>query len=349
MSEDKKVEFEQLAQTKGTFVAKGKLFNLKSENAFKEIKTSNGKQMRMANIGLRIADGEVMYLSLNGMEKDFVYFSKKGEKGQKAVTEKVEWAKRNRFSKDGYRLIGIGLALHKDEETKKNEDVKTFEAFDAIEYIQENAEDNMSVTVKGTVEFSSFEDKNTKEMKHGVKYVPTGMYLNGTEIDFQAEGFKKDAQFAQPVIFNAARKEDDKFFLDVSVVGYKTIEDASLETTEQLAKIMKDKVKPFSGIILTGEIRSAQVVEEVVAEVWGERRDVGKAKTPSRVIMFVDGARPESVNTETYPKKAVEAYREACAAEKNKKASKNKDFESQEGGSESWGKKNDVAVEESGW
>jgi hypothetical protein len=346
MSEDKKVEFEQLKQTKGTFEARGILFNLKSEKAFSSKTAKNGKQWRSCDLGLRIADGEVMYLHLNGMEQDFVYFSKPAEKkGEKSTTKKVEWAKRERSQGEGYRLIGVGLALVKDEETGKNEEVKTFTAFDAIKYIEDNAQDGMSVFVKGNIEFSSYEDKNG-ELKHGTKLVPNAMYRTKEDINFQAEGFEKVAEFALPVVFNAARKDEDKFLIDASIIGFKTIEDVSLETGEGLAKTLKDKVKPFSGVTLTGRIESSQVVDQVPADVWGEDVKVGRARTPNRTVLRIVGARPETINTEDYTKKSVEAYREACEALKKDKKNKESGFESQDAG---WGDKGKVQVEESGW
>lgn len=339
-------DFPQIKQTKGTFEARGVLFNMKAENAFKELKTRNNKQMRMCNLGLRLSDSEVMFLSLNGTEQDFVYFSKQGKKGEKPETEKVEWAKRERFTKDGYRLIGMGLALHKDEETKKNEEVKTFTQFDAIEYIHENAEDGMSVFVKGTIEFTSFEDKNNKgEFRKMTKFIPTNIYLAGEPIDFQNEKFEKMADFAQPVIYNGVRREavgdtgTFKYLLDVATVSYKSYEEVPLDCTEVIASAMKDKMKVNQGITVTGKIESTQVVETETVEVWGEKSTVGKPKNTGRVILKVTGARPETINTEDYTKKIVDEYRTAVEEEKKSKNVKSEEFETQEAG---WGDKSAV-------
>lgn len=350
-------EFVQLKQTKGTFEARGVLFGVKGERAFKEMTTTNGKKMIMINLGLRIADGETMYLSLNGMEKDFVYFSKMGKKGEKPVTEKVEWAKRKRFRKEGYRLIGMGLALEKDADTGKNKEVQYMEAFDAAEYLQEHAEDGMSVFVKGNIEFGSFEDKQTKEIKKTTKFVPNGIYLNGTEINFQAADWKRESGFAQPVILTGVRREvgDDKdkttsYFIDFATIGYKSYQESSIECTEALAKVLKDKVKPGTGITITGRIQSSQDVEPVTAEVWGEASTVGKAKTSARVSLLATGARPETMDIETYVSKELEAYRQACEVEKKTKESKKAGFESQASGAEAWGEKSEIQQPaESAW
>jgi hypothetical protein len=345
--------FVQLKQTKGTFEARGVLFNLKSERAFTEKTVTGGKQMRFANIGLRIADGEVMFLSLNASEKDFVYFSKPAaKKGEKPTTEKVEWAKRERFHKEGYRLIGMGLALAKDAETGKNEDAVYLDPFDAVKHIEDHAEDGMSVFVKGNIEIQSFEDANTKELKKVTKYVPTGIFLAKEPIDFQnIEKFPKVADFALPVVFKAVRRETEgdnvSFFIDFGFVGWKSYLEYSLETTETLAKVLKDKVKANTGITITGKIQSSSDVETVETEVWGERSNVGKQRTPARVVMMVTGARPETVDVDSYIKKELEAYIAACEEEAKNKANKKAGFESQESGS--WGETSAVKTEESAW
>lgn len=339
-------EFTQLKAMNGTFEARGVIFNMKSEHAFKEITMKNGKKMRMANIGLRISDGESMFLSMNGMEQEFVYFSKV-EKGQKTLTEKVEWAKKGRFNKEGYRLIGVGLALSKED--GKNVATETFTQFDAVEHIQKHLEDGVSVFVKGKIEFGSYEDSKTKEIKKTVKYVPNAIYLTKDPIDFQSEGFKKDAGFAQLALVNGIRKEENTFYLDLGLVGYKSYDETTIEATEVLAKTMKEKIKIGSAIVLTGDIKTAQNVEVVTAEVWGEESKVGKAKSGGKVVMFATGARPETMDNETYAKKPLAEYLEFVEGFKKEKADKSAAFDTQEGGTGDWGAKSKVADTEDAW
>lgn len=334
-----------LKQTRGTFEVHGILMGFKEEKAFSEIITRSNKKMRMMNLRLKISESEMMFLHLNGMEQEFVYFSKP-VKGGKPEMEKVDWVKRTRFSKEGYRLIGVGLGLTRGEDGKN--ELVTLTPFDAINYVETNGTDGISVFVKGTIEYSSYEDKNSKEMKKATKFIPQAIYLSKNEIDFTSEKFVKQAEFAQPMVFTGVERTGDKdfqYFINGSVIGYNSIEDISLETNESLAKQLKDKVKAFNGITVTGKIQSSQVVETVTAEVWGEASSVGKAKTPARVTMVVTGARPETLDTESYTKKSVELFRDECfEAKKAKNASS---FESQDGGD--WGEKSKVSDTESGW
>lgn len=339
-------EFVQLKQHNGTFEASGVIFNMKSEHAFKDIKMKNSKDMKIANIGLRISDGESMFLTLNGMEQDNVYFSKRDDKTKKTLTEKVEWAKRNRFSKEGYRLIGVGLALAKGEDGK-NVPVQNFTQFDAVAEIKEHLEDGMSVFVKGKIEFGSFVDEKTNEVKKTIKYVPNAIYLSGKDINFQDEKFEKSAGFAQPMLITGLRSEEGKKLIDYGIVGYKSYEEGTIESSDTLWDALKAKLKKGASIVITGDIKTTQSVETVTAEVWGEESKVGKAKNSGKVIMFATGARPETMDVETYAKKPLADYLEAVENFKKEKENKSAAFESQ--GEGSFGKESKISVDDEAW
>jgi hypothetical protein len=324
-----------LGKNVGTFQARGKLFGVKGENTFKDITTKSNKSMRTMNLGLRLADGENMYLHLQGMEQEFVWFSKQGKNGEKPVTEKVEWKKRLSPKKD-FRIIGVNLGLVKDENGKN--ELTALTQFDAVEYIEEHATDEMSVFVKGNIEFSSY--LKDGDLKHATKFVPNAIYLAKEDIDFQAEKFEKEAEFVQNIIFTGVDRVKDeegdtyKYFVNGSVVGYNVIEDIVLETTEALTKTFKDNIKSFNSITLTGKIKSTKGTLEVDANVWGEDVKVGKRTQSSRTSLFVIGARRESLENEKYSKKTVEAYREQCDELRRSKDAGS--FKSQDGGD--WGK-----------
>lgn len=354
MSEEIKATLKQI---KGSFELRGKLFGLKAEKAYKETTTKNGKPMRFLNFGVRVSATENVYLSLNAMEPEEVYFSKVGKKGDKPVTEKVDYvkAKRNDFDKDGFKLIGMGLALHKNEETGKNEDVKVFPQYDAIEEIMNEAKDGTSVFVKGTVEFGSYEDPTTKEVKKTVKYVPTAIYLTKDEIDFEDEKFEKYSEFVQPVIYRGVNRNESEdkvvtYSLDVAVINYQDYQEFSLPCTETIAKLFKEKkLKPYCKINLTGHLANDQIVEIVEDEddSWGEKSKMNKPKNFAKTVLMVTGADKDSINTEDYNAKTIESYRTEVEAIQATKKNKTAGAETQDGGD--WGKKGKVSSEESGW
>lgn len=352
MSDETKVT---LKQTKGSFELRGKLFGLKAEKAYKETTTKNNKPMRFLNFGVRVSATENVYLSLSAMEPDEVWFSKVGKKGDKPVTEKMDYAKakRNDFERDGWKLIGMGLALHKNEETGKNEDVKVYPQYDAIEEIMDNAKDGTSVFVKGTVEFGSYED-DKNEVKKTVKYVPTAIYLTKDEIDFEDEKFEKYSEFVQPVIYRGVNRNESEdkvvtYSLDVASINYKDYQEFSLPCTETIAKLFKEKkFKPYCKINLTGHLANDQIVEVVEDEddSWGEKSKMNKPKNFAKTVLMVTGADKDSINTEEYNAKTIEAYRIEVETEKAAKKNKSAGSETQEGGD--WGKKGKIGSE-SGW
>ncbi len=346
-----------LKQTKGSFELRGKLFGLRAEKAYKETTTKNGKPMRFLNFGVRVSATENVYLSLSAMEPDEVYFSKVGKKGDKPITEKFDYAKakRNDFERDGWKLIGMGLALHKNEEGTKNEDVKVYPQYDAIEEIMDSNLDGVSVFVKGTVEFGSYEDETTKEVKKTQKYVPNAIYLAKTDIDFEDEKFEKYAEFVQPIIYIDAVKTvaEDKSVschLVAASINYKDYQEFTLPCTEAIARLFKEKkLKSYCKINVTGHLQNDQIVEIVEEDdSWGEKSKMGKAKNFAKTILMVTGADKDSVNTEDYNVKSIEAFRAEVEAEKATKKNKSAGAETQEGGD--WGKKGKVKSEdESGW
>ena len=83
----KKGRLFDLPETKGSFQLKGIVSGVEKENFYKEIKTKSNKDMRMINFGVGYAEGSTLYVNLQGMEQDNVYYSKKAEKkGEKGET-----------------------------------------------------------------------------------------------------------------------------------------------------------------------------------------------------------------------------------------------------------------------
>ena len=89
----KKGRLFDLPETKGAFQLKGIVSGMNKDSVYKEIKTKSNKDMRIVNFGTSYADGETLYVNLQGMEQEYVYFSKRAEKkGDKPEVVKVPWA-----------------------------------------------------------------------------------------------------------------------------------------------------------------------------------------------------------------------------------------------------------------
>ena len=315
----------ELPLTRGNFKCKGIVAGVKKQNFYVEKKTKNNNDFRSVNFGVQYENGKTMYMSLNGMPKDKVYFSKR-EDGN-TVTKDVAWKDRNK-APDGMRIIGVNCGLTKTTDKDGNEvnEKKNLVEFDACKYIHENLKDDSSVFVRGSLEFSSYTD-DKGELRRSVKTIPTQVSLC-KDIDFDDESFKPDHDWEQDVLFMSIDQEhgdDDKltgrFILSAKIINYNSIEDAEFiipSDKEKLARTLRKNLKPYNMIHIFGHIENENVVEEVEEDDgWGDSNPMKRVTGSSKKEMIVIGADKESIDTDTYSEKKVEAAIKKINASKN--------------------------------
>lgn len=322
-----------LAETKGSFQLRGIVSGTKKDTFYSEKKTKNDKLMRKVNFGIEYEKGHTVYITLQGMEQDFVYFSTLDKETEKYVTEKVNWADRVTFNKEGYKIIGINCGLEKiaNEQGNMVNDKKSFVDFDACSYISQNLHDGDSIFVKGSIDISSFTDDNG-EKKTFLKLTPSQISLCSDPIDFDAENVQLVHEFKMPLVFTGIEKEIDdngnhtkRFVLSSKVVNYSSIEDYSFivdETREKFARMLNKKMKPYTYLETFGFIVSTMPVEEVEEDdEWGGKDPFVKPDNKAKMELIIDGANKETVDTEKYAEPLV--IKALKAIEENNKA-KNK-------------------------
>lgn len=304
-----------LQETKGTFQVKGIVNGVESKRFYSSKTTKTGKDFRNVNFGCAYDDKKSVYMNLNGMPQQNVYFSKRNQETKKTETKSVAWANRNKFNEDGWRLIGVNLGLKKtlDENGKSVNDKKTMVPYDACEYINENMEDDMSVFVKGALEFSSFTD-NDGNIRRGIKYVPSQVSLC-QDVNFEeySESNKPVHDFTQNIVFvgidkeNVDGKDTGRFVVSAKIVTYNDIVNTEfIITNAGLAKLFKTKLKAYNAITVHGKIEvvhSVQVVEE--EDCWGETNEMNSTTNPTKVELVITGATPSTIDKETYSEKNV--------------------------------------------
>lgn len=297
-----------LPQTKGIFKLRGFVTGMQRDNTFKDIETRSGKKMNLLNFGVETAPESTVFVTVQGMERDEVYFSKRVGNG-KTETKKVAWAKRFDDQGEGYELIGVAVGLEKDENGKN---VKhTYTEFDAAEKIYEQLEDGMPVFVQGEIEFSSFKRDNG-EISRNKRFNVRQIY-NSSNVDFEAPDFKETSDFKQKIIFMNIEKdnesEESRFIVEAKIVNYNSIEDAEfIIYNKALANNFRGKLKPYTAIDVWGKIVNKIDTDEVeeVSNVWGEE-DTFKRINKSYVReLVITGASPDSIDTETYTEEAIE-------------------------------------------
>lgn len=322
----KKGRLFDLPETKGAFQLKGIVSGMEKDTAFKEIKTKSGKPMRMLNFGTSYLDGETLYVNLQGMEQENVYFYKKAEKnGEKAEVVKVPWADRFSYNREGFRLIGknIGVKKKVDSEGKTVNDKKVLTDFDACKEVKENLKDGSSVFIRGNLDYSSFtDDKGNK--RTSTKLVPNQISLC-SEVNFDDEKFEKQNDFNQVIIFMGIEQEKDdndkatgRFIVLAKIVTYSNIEDVQFIIEDKaLANKFKKSLSPYNAIRVSGHMISSTQTETVTTDDddnWGEEDSIEKVSAPTKREFIITGAKGSSIDKELYTEENVT---EAIAKIKN--------------------------------
>ena len=320
-----------LQETKGTYQVKGKINGVEKDRFYTSKKTKTNKDFRAINFGCEYNDKTSIYMSLNGMPQDNVYFSKRNQETGKTETKKVAWADRNNFNEDGYRMIGINLGLTKiaDKDGKEVNDKKTMTPFDACAYIKENMKDDMSTFIRGNIEFSSYFD-NDGNIRRSIKYIPNQISLC-KDVDFEEYDAdnKPVHDFTQTIVFTGIEKEkiDEKdtgrFIVLAKIVTYSDIIDTEFIVTDaKLAGLFKKNLKAYNSISVHGHIEVTHKMEETSEDDgWGEANSMTAVTAPTKTEMVITGATPATIDRETYNEKnvseAIAKIRNARAAEQN--------------------------------
>ena len=321
-----------LPETKGTFQVAGIINGTDRDKFYTSKKTKTGKDFRAVNFGCAYDDKKSVYMSMNGMPQQNVYFSKRDQASGKTETKSVDWANRNKFNVDGWRMIGVNLGLTKtvDSNGKTVNDKKIMTQFDACSYISETLKDDMSTFIRGNIEFSSFMD-NEGNVRRSIKYVPNQISLC-KEIDYSTYNDvdnKPKHNFTQTIIFNGIEKENEngkdtgRFVLSAKVVTYSDIVDTQfIVVNTKLAGTFKKNIKPYTAIEVYGNIEVTHSVQEEVEEnCWGEANVMKSVAAPTKTELIITGAEPASIDKESYTEKsvadAIKKIRAAQTAEQN--------------------------------
>lgn len=328
-----------LPETKGNFQLKGVVTGTDKDGFFKEITTKSDKQMRILNFGVEYDNGNTLYVNMQGIEQDAVYFSKKADKpGEKGDTQKVSWNERFKYNREGYRLIGNNIGVKKivNSEGKTVNDKKVLTDYDSCDEIAKNLGDGSSVFVRGKLDISSF-TTDRGEKRTTTKLVPSQVSLCA-DCDFSDVDYEKVNDFNQTIIFMGIEKEKDdndkptgKFVLLGKIVNWGSIEDVQFYVTDdKLAGLFKKNLKPYWSIKVSGHIVTETQTETVSDEdCWGESDSMTKVVAPTRRLFVVTGAQPSTIDKEIY---SEEKLNEAIS-----KINKAKNAESSFGDDNSWG------------
>lgn len=330
-----------LPQTKGEFQVRGNASGVLKNNFFTSKKTKNNNDMNLLNFGVKFDEGQTAYLTLNGMVNKSAYYYSAAEK----KTKEVAWKVRDIAPGDGYRLIGVNVGLETIEDENGNtvNDKKTLVDYDAAKYISEHLKDDMPIFTRGTLEFDSFTDKEGN-IKRSTRLIPNQVSLCSKEIDFDDEDYKVLADFKTTIVFESVEKEKDdkeketgRFIVNALSIGYSNITNTTFIVEDaQLANLMRKNLKAYNALEVTGKFKSTVIVETVESEDdWGEKSSFDRATAPRKFELVITGAKPSTIDKETYTESNIAEARKAVA---------NKDKVDT-----NYGEKKETATADDGW
>lgn len=307
-----------LPETKGEFKARGLVTGTGKDKFFQTGKTKTGKDKRSSRFGVKVKDdGSSVYCDLMAMEKDFVYFYKKGDtkKNIKGVSQKVAFVTRDKFNEEGFEPIGVKVGIEQfidDKGAVKNKNIPMFE-FDTPQYLKEKLEEDMPVFVRGKLEFSSYVNGSTGDKVRMMKCVPSQISGVTTNLDLKDEKYLPVNDFIQTIIFMGIERDesdpsDKKAIVSAKIVNYSTIEDAEFIIRDQkIFKTFKKNLKPYNAIKVFGKINNVLEIEEVEDDGWGTENNSFEQKGNSfRRELLILGADPSTLDVDTYNKNNVE-------------------------------------------
>lgn len=324
-----KERLHELKETKSEFQVRGIVTGTKSKRFYKSGNSANGA-WNAVEFGITFDEGKTVYVSMRGFTRNEVFYYKKGEDGAKGDTKRVPWKDRNKTPGAGYNLIGVSLSVGKDADGKNINSTMT--EFDAVEHIAKNFHDGDSVKVVGTLQFSSYTDRNG-ETKKRTELVPTKIYYTGEPIVFSEQDKPGTCEFYNTLVFSGIDKEMDerdkptgKFILSGFSVGYNSVDPVSFVMNESSAKLagnMKKKLKYGNAIKTYGRVDVIVDASTVETEDdgWGEPSPLQRINSPVRREYVVYKADPDTIDTDTYSEEsiavALKRIRAAKTAEEN--------------------------------
>ena len=324
-----KEKLHEMPITRGSYQVKGITKGVQKPTFYTEKKTKTDKDFRSINFGVEYNTNKTVYMSLNGMIRDKVYFSKKDDKN-KTVIKSVPWTNRVNGTTDGFRMIGgvnIGLTKTTDSNGNLVNNKKILVEYDACSYINQTMKDDMSVFVRGQMEFSSFVNKNG-DISRSTKFVPNQISLC-KEVDFESEDYNETHDFTQTIVFMGIEQEKveekptGRFVVEAKIVNYNSIESAEFIVEDvKFANQLRKGLKPYWAIEVHGKINVVNVIETVENDdCWGDDNPMERVAAPTKRELVITGAKPSTIDKESYIEEkindAIRKQNVSRAAEEN--------------------------------
>ena len=222
-------------------VITGTVVGTLKDNFYTEGVAKNGMKYNRINFGVNVGTEEqplTVYVELFGMERKSVYIHRPAGVGEhKGETKDIPWSSRNNVP-SGYRLLGVGVGLTKDNDGKNV--YSNMVEFDANQKMAGLLKDGMGVRVNAKIDINRFVNKSGEAVTT-VRYQINSIGL------FDTEAYSiPEPNWCQNLIVTGIDREDDgsKFDITVAKVGYNSLGYFTVYTkVERLSTSIKKALK----------------------------------------------------------------------------------------------------------
>lgn len=242
MAKKDKKEEKILEQTRGTFVAVGKVSGVENDNFYKtgilEKGKAEGKEFRSLRFGLQTSPNQKITLQMFGIEPDVVYVWDNEKKKSEAVSYDDFLDNYEQWAEDGKVTFDSSISL---DGVGKDAPRLHLPKFDGIEEIYNKLSNGMTVYVRGNISRNQYENANG-ELVNRTNYDVTQINLNN-DIDFDSDDFVEKCSFKEQFVFTEAEhnREDDEVLVYGLAIDYN---ENTLPTTYSIPLGKKELVIP---------------------------------------------------------------------------------------------------------
>jgi single-stranded DNA-binding protein len=277
-----------LQQTKGTFKLIGLATRLDKDGAYKEDTITSGvhegKEYRSLRFGVKTSDTNEIFVGMFDFEpeKIFLWNKKKKQDNPDYKGDYIAYGdyleKKETLKEEGYTVLQARVGLTHDDKGKVKSE--SMPSYDASEVVYENLNNGDHVLVEGELRYSSYTNRDGKEVEK-TDYTVKKVIKLAKEFDPESDGFEEITYFEQEFVFVDAQKDakegklyvtgrtidyKERFHDSQFVINYKDGEGKNDPDMVKLATAFSNKVKFGDLVTVYGDTLNRAVLREVEQE-----------------------------------------------------------------------------------
>lgn len=310
----------------GNFSIYGKVESINKDKFYSKTQTQRDK--RSLTLGIRTSKDNVVYIPMNAVSQNNVYFVKRNPETNKTEDTKIiPWDERNSVNlPEEYTpmsRITVGLEQETDDKGVLQNKREHKILFDALQDIYDLVDVGDDLYIRGSVDVESYTAQNG-EKRNIVRLTPTQISKRRTnkELDFEAEDFTETNELNQTLIPTSVEVDDDmnRAVIYGLVIGNKKEGSIEIEVTdEENLKFVTGRLKelieenPYMAIRIQAKIvnqgRAPEKVWDDFLQTYVKRESSNRNSmiTKYEFVSIIEN----SYDLTTYNQENIEEFRNA--------------------------------------